>query len=216
MTIVFRLNFHTTFGQTLWLKYATVASAGGPSFEQLVPMRWLNDQQWEILVDVRGTGPVEMMYNYQLRQDFNGVELDEWLAPRSVTLDLGAYDVLRLEDTWCSAGTEDYALETHAFLPTLPRRGPFMEDHSGDSGNHVFQLHMAGVKPGMTPCLIGNCEALGNWDWLFALPLIEISPNVWRTGAELPTDREIEYKYGIYDPELRRAVRLEIGENRKT
>lgn len=215
MTIVFRLNFHTTFGQTLWLKYATVASAGGPSFEQLVPMRWLNDQQWEILVDVRGTGPVEMIYNYQLQQDFNGVELDEWLAPRSVTLDLGAYDVLRLEDTWCSAGTEDYALETHAFLPTLPRRGPFMEDHSGDSGNHVFQLHMAGVKPGMTPCLIGNCEALGNWDWLFALPLIEISPNVWRTGAELPTDREIEYKYGIYDPELRRAVRLEIGENRK-
>jgi 4-alpha-glucanotransferase len=215
MTLVFRLNYHSSFGQDLWLKYSTHTAAGGVTFEQCVPMRWINEQQWEIHIDVRGTGVVEMQYSYQLRQDFNGVELDEWLAPRRVNLNLNAHDQVRLEDTWCSAGTEDYALETHAFLSILPRRGPFTEDAVTDWGSHVFQLRMAGVKPGMQPCLIGNCAALGNWDWLAAVPLVEVSPNLWRATLEMPATHDIEYKYGIYDPELRRAVRLEAGANRK-
>ena len=48
MKIVFRLNFHTIPGQSLWLKLATIAGNPGIRFEQVLPMRWVNDRQWQV------------------------------------------------------------------------------------------------------------------------------------------------------------------------
>ena len=208
MKIVFRLNYHTTPGQSLWLKH----SIGGTSVEQ--PMRWINDQQWELTIEGLTKEEPRLEYSYQLRQSFNSVALDEWLAPRSMALDPTAHDTVLLLDTWCSAGTEDYALETDAFLSVLPRCGPFQEIRDLDQADHLFQLRMAAVPAGMVPCLTGNVSALGNWDWLSSVPLKEVAANVWQVGIDLPVDREVLYKYGLYDVELKRAVSLELGANR--
>ena len=63
MNIVFRLNYHTVPGQSLWLKYSTVLDEKGVRFDQVVPLRWLNDGQWETSVEVRGTGCFKIEYN---------------------------------------------------------------------------------------------------------------------------------------------------------
>ena len=68
MKIVFRLNYHTIPGQSLWLKYSTVLDEKGVRFDQVVPLHWINDGQWETSVNVRGAGRFRMEYNYQLRQ----------------------------------------------------------------------------------------------------------------------------------------------------
>lgn len=214
MKIIFRLNYHTTFGQMLWLKYTTRPDDGGVRLEQVVPMQWINDQQWETTLEISGAQRLTMEYHYQLRQDFNGIVLDEWLAPRVFDLDLTGRDALVFLDTWCSAGTEDYALETNAFLSALPPRGPFEKQAPDRGENHTFQLRMAAVPQGKSPCLIGSCEELGDWDWLEAVPMEEVAANVWRKNLDLPADSEIQYKYGIYDPELKRAVSVEAGGNR--
>lgn len=213
MNIVFRLNYHTVPGQSLWLKYSTVLDEKGVRFDQVVPLQWLNDGQWEARVKVRGAGRFRIEYNYQLRQA-NGVELDEWHAPRTAEIDLSAHDAVLLQDSWCSAGTVDYAFETNAFPAVLAARGPFEKLQSPDDANHSFQLRMAAVPAGQVPCLVGSVSELGNWGWFSAIPLVETAPNIWRKNLRLPVDWHIEYKYGLFDLKLKCVVSLELGENR--
>ncbi len=212
MNIVFRLNYHTVAGQSLWLKYSTVLDDKGVRFDQVAPLHWINDGQWEATVGVRGTGCFRIEYNYQLRQA-NGVELDEWHAPRTAHLDLAAHDAFLLLDSWCSAGTVDYAFETNAFL-AVSAPGSFENLAIPEKANHSFQLRMAAVPLGQVPCLLGSVSELGNWGWFSALPMQEIAPNVWGTNLYLPADWNIEYKYGLFDLKLKCVVSIELGENR--
>ena len=85
MKIVFRLNFHTVPGQSLWLQLATVVEGKDVRIEKLLPLRWINDRQWETSLEVKGGGPLRLEYSYQFRQDDNAVELDEWNGPRIAT-----------------------------------------------------------------------------------------------------------------------------------
>lgn len=214
MNIVFRLNYHTVPGQSLWLKYSTVLDEKGVRFDQVVPLQWINDRQWEVRVEVSGAGRFRLEYDYQLRQSSNGVKLDEWHGPRTTEVDLDAHDALLLLDSWCSAGTVDYAFETNALLAVHPPRGPFAELAAPENANHSFQLRMASVPAGQVPCLIGSVDEIGGWGWHSAVPLVETAPNVWRINLYLPVDWHIEYKYGLFDSALKCVVSLELGENR--
>ena len=60
MKVFFRLNYHTEPGQSLWLKYSTVLNEEGVRFDQVVPLQWLNDRQWQTCVEVRGTGKLRV------------------------------------------------------------------------------------------------------------------------------------------------------------
>ena len=214
MTIVFRLKYHTVPGQSLWLKLATAARDGSGRREQLLPMQWLNDRQWEITIEDHADGPRQYQYSYQFRQDENGVELDEWNGPRSVTTDPAVAACYLLEDTWCSAGTVDYAYETKARVSALPPRRVFAPPRVAAGANHTFQLRMAGVPDGMAPCLLGGTGELGEWQLARAVPLRESSANVWQTSVHLPHDAHVEYKYGLFDLGAGCAVSLEEGSNR--
>ncbi len=214
MQLVFRVNYHTVPGQSLWLKLVAFVTGSGARIEQGVALRWLNDRQWEAVVELQGLGPLRLSYHYQLRQDGNGVKLDEWLAPRVVEVDPAARDTLVVLDTWRSAGTPDYALETHALTVILPARGPFMPPVASPEADHEFILHMAAVPPGHAPCLLGNVRELGAWDWQLALPMVEVSANVWRLALRLPPQCHVEYKYGLYDLTQSRMTAIEQGGNR--
>jgi 4-alpha-glucanotransferase len=211
MKIVFRLNYHTVPGQLLWVKLATVL--GEVRLEKILPLRWINDRQWQVELDVRCAGPLRLEYSYQLRQDYNDVELDEWNGPRTVTAD-AAVEVLLLKDDWCSAGTVDYVFETGALHSMLPARENLAKPVIAKNANHTFQLRMAAVPEGLVPCLLGSVRQMGDWGWHHAVPLCEVSANVWQASLHLPTEWWIEYKYGLYDSKLGCVVSLENGENR--
>ena len=151
MKIVFRLNFHTEPGQSLWLKLATHLEGSDVRFEQILPLKWINERQWQAELDVQGSVPLRLEYAYRFRQESNGVDLEEWGGPRIATADPSITDVLLLRDTWCSAGTVDYAFETNAFKAVLPPRGDFATPGIPKDANHTFQLRMAAVPKGLVP-----------------------------------------------------------------
>ncbi len=213
MQIVFRVQYHTVPSQSLWLKYSVHAD-DGVTLGQVAPMRWLDSQRWEVELNVDSSVPFRLEYHYQLRQESNGVVLDEWKIPRVEAVDPGGCEALVLLDAWCSAGTVDYAFETSAFLAVLPERGPFGEAAGDPDGNHLFQLRMAAVPEGHAPCVLGGVAELGDWDWPRAATMREVEANVWQVRVNLPPDRHIEYKYGIRDLATDQVVGLETGENR--
>jgi len=214
MRIVFRLNYHTVSGQSLWLKLATVIEETGVRFEQVLPLRWLNDGQWQADLDVSSPGPLRLEYSYQLRQDDNGMELDEWNGPRTAGADPAAHDTLLLLDSWCSAGTLDYVYETHAFRKSRPAEKHFPAPPAPADANHTFQLRMTAVPDGLVPCVLGGAREIGNWGWHHALPLARVSANLWQASLHLPADAPVEYKYGLYNPKIGCVVSLECGGNR--
>ena len=214
MRIYFRVNFRTEPGQSLWLKHSTVIGDGAARVEQVLPMHWLNDMQWEIGLDLQGGVPSRVEYSYQLRQEGNGVELDEWGGPRVVDANFAKHDVVLRRDTWCSAGTVDHAFETKGFDAILPARGPFAAAVVPKGANHGFVLRMAAVPEGMVPCILGGVREIGDWDWAKAVAMREVAANRWEANLYLPTDWRIEYKYGLCDVKSGRVVSLEVGENR--
>ena len=215
MKIVFRLNYHTVPGQSLWLKYSTVLDEKGIRFDQVVPLHWINDAQWETRVNVSGAGKFKIEYSYQLRQSGNNVELDEWEAQRTAAIDLDKHEAVILLDSWCSAGTVDYAYESKAIVSTRPSGESFELPAVPEDANHTFQLRMAAVPQGKVPCLIGSVSEIGNWGWHSAVSLEEVAPDIWQKQLYLPADWNIEYKYGLYDLHLKCVVAMELGENRK-
>jgi 4-alpha-glucanotransferase len=214
MKIVFRLNFHTVSGQSMVLKLSTLMVDSGSRLNQVVPMRWLNERQWGAEIEIEGSGRIELEYSYQLRKEPYGVELDEWNGPRRSHADGKTTGALVLIDSWCSAGTVDYALETQAFDADFAATRPMEELPPETGSDHTFHLHMAGVPAGLIPCLIGSVRELGNWGWHHAVPLRQTAPNQWSARVSLPADWHIAYKYGLFNPRLGCAVELELGENR--
>jgi len=177
MKIVFRLNYHTVPGQSLWLKLTTIVGTPGLRFDQVLPMSWINARQWQAELDLKASGAFGLEYSYQLRQEPYGVELDEWNGPRLATADPEIQDALVLLDTWCSAGTVDFALETKAFAPDPPSDASFRAATSAANANHTFQLRMAAVPKGLVPCLIGSVREIGDWGWHHAVPLTAVVHN---------------------------------------
>jgi len=207
--IVFRVNYHTVPGQSLWVKVSV--KTGDSAFEQLLPLRWISDTQWQTEWETgwqTSAGFLLFTYRYVFRQEGNGVELEEWGGPRMI----GAFeDAVVALDTWCSAGTVDYAYETKAFDAVTKPREPGNLD---SRGNHDFQLRMAAVPEGMAVCLLGNTDELGGWDVSRALVLRETAANLWKVRVEMAAGRDVLYKYGLYDLAERRVVDIERGENR--
>ena len=208
MTTVFRVRYQTVPGQSLWV---VLEQAGGGSQE--LPMQWLNMEQWELKLDIEleGSGPIQ--YRYQLREEGNGLKLDEWGEPR--TADLGEREFLWLADTWRSAGAVDEAYETKALKFLLPERGPFEPMPAAAQHNHRFSIHVAAVPTDRVLALIGGTPELGNWDGSKSLPMREASANLWVVDVDLDADEALEYKYGFCDRQTGEFVEFEAGENRQ-
>jgi 4-alpha-glucanotransferase len=207
--IVFRLNYHTLVGQSMWVKVSL--NVGEAKFEQLLPMRWINEDQWETAWETDWkTGPDFLLFSYRyvFRQEGNGVELEEWGGPRVI----GAFeDAVVAIDTWCSAGAVDHAYQTKALGAANRPREP---QSRSSRGNHNFQLRMAGVPEGYSVCLLGDAGELGAWEATRALAMSEIAPDIWAVRVETAPGRRIEYKYGLRNDADGSLMELELGENR--
>lgn len=212
MKIVFRLNYYTRPGQSLWIKVSKCIGDPCAWDTEVIPMEWLNEQQWQAECDVDADEMVCLRYRYEFRQEGNEMELEEWGDGREVSVDPANADVLFLRDDWKSAGTVDYAFETMAFRLVLPEPHGFSEIES--QASHEFRLTMAAVPEGCVPCLLGDVDGLHNWNRDWAIPLQQVSANDWRVSLDLPHDRAIEYKYGLCHEGQTHAFELEMGENR--
>ncbi len=216
MKLIFRVAYHTVPGESLWLVLAVRDPESGLVLRETKAMEWRGPEHWETSFDVRSPHPVELEYHYQLRREHNQARLDEWNAPRKVAIDPESHDAhVRLDD-WRSAGTDDHLYETQAYASgSAPRAAPADTPAPSEDATHHITLHMAAVPAGRVPCLLGGCDALGEWDWKRAEPLRPASaPNLWETRLTLPADTRVEFKFGLYDPGEKSATTLECGENR--
>lgn len=208
-------------GESLWLELES-----GGAMQELA-MRWADEDHWEVEAEAGSSG--DLKYNYVLKREGYGAVVGEWGEVRvwhggynltedseqacpSTSASLRLPPRVLFQDDWRSAGTEDRVYEAKVF--TAVGRGKRKPGKGLPKGNHEFRLHMTRLPEGMVPCLMGGFDALGDWDYHRAVTMVEVSENTWEASVELPMDWQVEYKYGLYDTALGKAVKLEDGENR--
>jgi 4-alpha-glucanotransferase len=202
MRCVFRLAYRTVVGESLWLEI----ESGEVSC--VLPMRWADADHWEVEIDV---APGTLRYAYVYKRD--GITLREAAVREWASQGGSPPQCVRFLDEWRSAGTVDRVYEAKVFRAAGGGGRELGKFVSGGK-NHEFQLQMALLPEGLVPCVIGSAEAVGAWEYARAVPMTEVSENLWKAKAELPAGERVEYKYGLYSRLEGRAVKPEDGVNR--
>ena len=90
-----------------------------------------------------------------------------------------------------------------------PAKQPVVKKHT-----HLFRIEAPLYHPNWQLVLVGNVDALGNWDYEKAVELSETDYGVWETGVEINSHQTILYKYAIKDKNTGKVFYIEPGENR--
>jgi 4-alpha-glucanotransferase len=217
MKLTIRLRYHTLPGQTLFL-CGDHAWFGGGQPEHALPMRFVNEDCWELALDLlearRPTAPVS--YYFRLRQP-DGSVIEDFGGDRKLDLAGLARGHTIIMDSWNDLGTVENVFSTEPFKKVLLRSGKqALSAQPPVRATHSFHVKAPLLAKGQTVCLLGNVGALGAWNQA-APVLLRRGPEhgCFRAQLDLPTDSfPVAYKYGVYDLEKKAFVRYEDGANR--
>src|SRR5882724_12053326 len=119
MKLTFRLRFRTRYGQSLFI-VGNHSALGHDRVEQALPLHYLNEEFWQLAVDVaRDAQPIfKTNYRYILREA-DGLEVHD--AGNQLTLDPSSFsqpDVLII-DSWNPIGAVENVFYTEPFKRVL-------------------------------------------------------------------------------------------------
>jgi len=211
MTVTFRLRFSTQPGQSLWL------AGNHPLPGHPMPMKYLNQDFWQITVPLTAqVTNLTLNYSYILRQA-NGSQTTDWGRDRSwIPANFNSAELLVI-DSWNHAGFADNAFYTEPFKSILLAENfTKVKTAAPQNPTHTFRVKTPLLEKNQTLCLIGEGDALGNWQT--AKPILlgragggdYFSTPLDLRGQKFP----LAYKYGVFDVAKNTFTRFENGENR--
>lgn len=217
MKIVFRLRFHTRFGQSLSLA-GNHEILGGGRVEDAVPMQYLNPDFWQATIylpdDAVPDAPITCHY---ILHNEDGSILQDGGDER--ILNPAAFNCreVLIIDSWNIPGLIENAFYTEPFQKVLLREGRTTATvPMPPTPTHLFKVKAPLLAKGQTLCLVGNCAALGNWDTTAPMLLNRSAGEAFLTAlvdlrrASFP----VRYKYGVFDTVQGKFIQYEDGENR--
>ena len=214
MKLQFYLRFHTQVGQSLWLGGNT-EELGNDDPSRAVPMIFLNEEYWELAVEMKKKVLQKVIrYKYYLQKE-NGELVAEWGDDRVIDLYRKELQEVQMVDTWNHAGEYENVFYTLPFKNVLLKNASDRSTDAGDKNfTHLFKVKAPLLKKNEVVCLAGSGDILGEWS-TDNPALLTREENWWllkinMEGASIP----IAYKYGVYDIKENKFVRFENGNNR--
>jgi 4-alpha-glucanotransferase len=217
MKVTIRLRYHTRFGQELLL-CGDHEWFGGGQPEHALPLRYVNEELWELALDLPDTPPFKTPVTYyfilrhpdgSITEDFGGDrKLDLAALPRGHTVIL---------DSWNDLGAMENIFFTEPFANVLlPAEPEALSGRPPVGATHLFHVKSPLLPKGQTICLLGSARTLGGWNQA-APVLLQRGPKNGCFSARLDLAGElfpVAYKYGVYDVQRQTFVRYEDGANR--
>lgn len=205
MNANFHINYHTQFGENISIRFRRNGQ------EETVFCQNYDIDHWRCSIQITENEAIE--YKYLIKNQ-DGKEVEEHGQYRSIHLPRNGNEVF-FQDYWRPQFEPERSFFSAAFKDVIFRRNTHNKQVHIETSNNklVFQLYAAAIPPNLRFCLMGNVEALGNWHQ----PILLSDENFpcWQAEIEWGTQwANIEYKYGIYDPENQQIIQWEEGENR--
>lgn len=211
MKLKFKINYHTNWGQNLFVS-GSCLELGNDNSTEALPMQYTRDGNWEAEVDIDGTKL--LCYKYLIKNGSEENILWEWGAARKYALPKTSAFVV-LEDAWRPHKDLENALLSQAFAGNLFKRIKSKRKNGVRKLNYRLQLIAPRIGQNQSFCVMGSCKSLGAWDPDNALVMQDSDFPVWQVEFQLDEqEMDVEYKYGIYDHEQKKLSQWEYGENR--
>ncbi|MFM2146629.1 MAG: hypothetical protein RL732_1465, partial [Bacteroidota bacterium] len=213
MKLHFFIRFHTQVGQSL-LVTGNLPALGGGELSQALPLQYLNDEFWNLTLELQGPLPEKLQYKYILENE-DGSRIEEWGNDRFITILAEGTQEVRVIDTWNHAGEFENTFYTDPFQQVLLKKSKTAPEYKLPAQyDHVFRVKAPLLRKNEVLCLLGNSTQLGNWDTR-SPQLMHMQSGWWTTALSLaPEGFPLSYKYGIYNVKTETFTRFEDGNNR--
>lgn len=203
MKLYFNINFQTKMGERIQI---LVQEEGTEN--KIHPFYYTENGNWNAEVDYFSK---EIKYCYQLIND-KGTVLDEELSCHHLFFTHN-YKEFSIFDVWNKKNFPENYLNNKILKNKLKgfkaEKAAVLKKHT-----HLFRLEAPIYKPNWRVVILGNTDALGNWEYLKTVPMAQTDFGIWETALTLPADQLIQYKYGLLDIDSGQVFDIEPGENR--
>jgi 4-alpha-glucanotransferase len=215
MRIHFKMSYYTYWGQKL-LVSGNIPELGNNDITKALALNFQFPEDWSNEIDINQNENFQLTYKYVLFNENTGQFVEEWGDDRNVNIDPAKMDQIFCIDTWNSPGSIENVFLTAPFEQVLLHHDHFTPDsRTTEKYTHLFKVKMPMLKKNEAICLIGNCAALGNWSTKKPIVMSQTEGNWWTTEVDLSKEKtDINYKYGIYDPEDKQFRYFESGSDR--
>lgn len=216
MQLHFIMRFSTYWGQRFSVRAGT-QGAGNDGEMREMPMEYVDENTWQLILPVKTTGPFTLRYKYVLYDENEGSVSVEWDEDRALTLDPMQFPAVQLSDYWNFAGDPGNAFLTAPFRQVLLKEKACegCEESTATVYTHLFRVKAPLLREEEVVCLTGDGGPLGNWNANKPLLLCRGASQWWETKISLAdTSFPLHYKYGVYDRKEHRLSEFETGPNR--
>ncbi|SHI38717.1 4-alpha-glucanotransferase [Hymenobacter daecheongensis DSM 21074] len=220
MILRFTLPFRTAWGQRL-VVCGSEPSLGSWNLDHALSLNYQPAAgTWSQEISLPDEQPGTVEYKYVLLDERDGGKHWEWGPNRSIHYDGRQFSRVVLADYWRPAAQPENELHTAAFTKALMRRpapAAKADKPAARLAESVvrFQLAAPRVDSDHQLCVLGSDPALGAWDARKAVILSDKAYPTWTADVALEhPDRTTQYKYGIWDPQEKKIVHLETGDDR--
>ncbi len=212
MKIHFKIPYFTYWGQRLMVS-GNIPEFGNGENTKAIALNFQDAEDWYVDIEVNKREPFILKYKYILYFEQNGQYIEEWGDDRFIALDSTKMDHFFCFDTWNSPGSIENVFLTTPFQKVLLRDN-YTEINSKSTINytHIFKVKAPLLKKNEALCLIGDCQAMGNWSTNQPIIMGHDDENWWTAFVDLSKAKgEVHYKYGIYDREDKQFRYFESG-----
>lgn len=212
MPITFFLNYHTEFGQELFIS-GNNNFLGNNEIDHAIPMVYLDRESWFLTMELPDNFDDIILYKYILK-DKDGSRVYDGEGDRSIDVSLLKKKTISVVDTWNADSNIANVFFTRPFSEVLLEHVPKVKIPAPKKYTHEFRVKAPLLQPGEIICMAGSSKKLKYWDTNEPL-LMEAKNNWFITRLELePDGLPITYKYGIYNFQEKKFVRFEECANR--
>ncbi|HTL09141.1 MAG TPA: carbohydrate-binding module family 20 domain-containing protein, partial [Chitinophagaceae bacterium] len=213
MKLHFYVRFHTKTGQSLHVS-GNLPALGNDNIAEAPMMSWLNNDFWQLTVEVENSLLTSLRYKYILSYA-DGFKVVEWSNDKEISTSGAGVDEIQLVDRWNYAGDFENAFYTDPFQQSLLKENETrFKAKTPKVFNHIFKVKAPLLKKNEVVCLCGGGHALGDWNPDQAL-LMAREGNWSVVRVNIPKESfPLFYKYGVYNIKEKKFVRYEDGENR--
>lgn len=205
MILNFHIHYKTAFGEKVKLLIKN------PESEFTLNCQTYDGENWTASLELEKEQNLE--YKYAL-ENTDGT-FEEWGSWRYTGALKGAGQAF-MQDIWRSHSNPGNAYFSTAFKDVIFRRHPSPSTpvaFQAGANRVTFRLHATALEKHQKFCILGNCDALGNW--VNPIMMQDTGFPLWETSVDISeADVQIRYKYAIYDEKEEKIVAWEKEDDR--
>ncbi len=210
MKIIFSINYHTSWGQKLYISGSNAALGEWDKYGAL-EMEGGHNGEWRLQIEMPETEKFE--YHYFVKEEQGNV-IEEWGKNRIFSKN-EASDNYKLIDSWQDFPSNK-SFYSSVFTKNLFRHNDSVKESLSISSKLTIKVFAPLVEKNQSLAILGNQRGLNFWD--SKNPVLMSCSNYPEWEIELDVsiiDFPLEYKFLVVNTKTKSIVRWENGFNRQ-